>query len=259
MSDTLDEALNAFRTERDRQGGTPEATRARLLRSAHRRAARRKQLLIAGIIAALAATNSTTWAWSSGRLDPWLAREAPARSTPASADPQPVHGPSVIAREAAAEPVGPSFLDAPQPEPNEPTERRVNAPARASVEDPSPPARVVPSDDALARALAEIEPVVPEPPSDADRRAFAHAHRLHFDGAPRPRALQAWDNYLARFAHGRFVPEARFNRAIALLELGRDEEARAALRPFAEGAHGGMRRREAQRLIDALDRGALRR
>ena len=50
---------------------------------------------------------------------------------------------------------------------------------------------------------------------------------------------------------GRFAPEARWNRAIALFKLGRRDEAVAALQPFADGAYGGYRRAEATRLIGA--------
>jgi hypothetical protein len=48
--------------------------------------------------------------------------------------------------------------------------------------------------------------------------------------------------------------EARFNRAIALMQLGQRAEARAALTPFAEGQYGGYRRDDARRLIETLER-----
>jgi hypothetical protein len=65
--------------------------------------------------------------------------------------------------------------------------------------------------------------------------------------------LRGWDAYLSAAPRGRFAPEARYNRALTLIRLGRRDEAREALRPFAEGAHGDYRRDEAARLIDALD------
>lgn len=82
-------------------------------------------------------------------------------------------------------------------------------------------------------------------PTDA---VFANANRLHFDG-DYTRALTAWDEYLAVAPNGRFAPEARFNRAIALWKLGRHDEAKKALEPFANGAYGDYRRDEATRLI----------
>lgn len=93
----------------------------------------------------------------------------------------------------------------------------------------------------------------------SDRRAFASAHGIHHGGGAPLSALRAWDRYLARFPRGRFVPEARFNRAVTLLRLRRDDAARAALRPFADGAYEGLRQREARALLEALDRGTLRR
>jgi len=43
--------------------------------------------------------------------------------------------------------------------------------------------------------------------------------------------------------------EARFNRAIALLQLGRPAAAAADLRPFADGDYGAYRREEARTLL----------
>lgn len=65
-------------------------------------------------------------------------------------------------------------------------------------------------------------------------------------------AIVAWDNYLASYPSGQFAPEARYNRALTLVRLGRREEARDALRPFAEADPGGYRREEARKLLDAI-------
>jgi TolA-binding protein len=81
---------------------------------------------------------------------------------------------------------------------------------------------------------------------------YAHAHRLHFDGANPSAALLAWEDYLRAFPDGRFVPEARYNRAIDLLKLQRYAEARQALRPFASGAYGLYHRDEAVALLHAI-------
>jgi len=53
--------------------------------------------------------------------------------------------------------------------------------------------------------------------------------------------------------NGRFATEARYNRAICLLRLGRDGEARQALEPFASGKMG-YRQNEARQLLDELMR-----
>jgi hypothetical protein len=85
---------------------------------------------------------------------------------------------------------------------------------------------------------------------DADafhRRAFA-AYRDHDDEG----ALAAWDEYLRTNPMGRFVPEARWGRAAALVRLGRKAEARDALVPFARGDLGAYRRDEAKALLERL-------
>jgi hypothetical protein len=58
---------------------------------------------------------------------------------------------------------------------------------------------------------------------------------------------------LAAYPSGCFAPEARYNRALVLVRLGRRAEAREALRPFAAGELGGYRQREAKELIDAME------
>jgi len=86
----------------------------------------------------------------------------------------------------------------------------------------------------------------------ADDATFARAHRVHFGGGGPSAALAAWDDYLQRFPGGRFVPEAQYNRAIDLLKLGRNAEARDALAPFARGAYGDYRREEATAILRSM-------
>jgi hypothetical protein len=106
---------------------------------------------------------------------------------------------------------------------------------------PSPPPRILPP----PKATAAIE--------DRETPLYREAHEAHFVARDPARALAAWDAYLGAHPNGRFAPEARHNRAITLLRLGRRDEARAALAPFADGAFGDYRKREARRLLDALD------
>jgi len=89
----------------------------------------------------------------------------------------------------------------------------------------------------------------PEALADTEDDLFASAQRAHFDQHDPASALHAWDAYLATFPRGRFELEARYNRATTLLRLGRDEEARAALIPFASGPY---RSREARLLLQSL-------
>ncbi len=88
------------------------------------------------------------------------------------------------------------------------------------------------------------------PPAAADP-LYREAHTLHFTRRDFAAALLAWDRYLAA-GPGALSVEARYNRAIALAHLGRATEATAALRPFADGEHGGYRQKEARALIAKL-------
>jgi hypothetical protein len=56
------------------------------------------------------------------------------------------------------------------------------------------------------------------------------------------RALAAWDKYLCKSAARRFALEASYNRAICLVRLGRNAEARRALELFARGSYGPIAR-----------------
>jgi hypothetical protein len=88
------------------------------------------------------------------------------------------------------------------------------------------------------------------PPIEA---LYRKAHELHFRGADHAAAIAAWDAYLAAEPTGRFVAEARYNRALLLIRVGRYAEARAALEPYARGeVAGGYRRAEASQLVERL-------
>jgi hypothetical protein len=82
---------------------------------------------------------------------------------------------------------------------------------------------------------------------------YAAAHRAHFVDRDPIAAIAAWDAYLRVAPDGLLVPEARYNRALALVRVGRHSEANEALRPFAEGRYGGYRQREAAQIVEALD------
>ncbi len=87
----------------------------------------------------------------------------------------------------------------------------------------------------------------------AEEDLYASAHRAHFVRHDPGAALRRWDAYLAAYPQGRFALEARYNRALTLVRVGRGEEARLALAPFAEGREGGYRQREARELLNAID------
>jgi hypothetical protein len=108
-----------------------------------------------------------------------------------------------------------------------------------------------------ARSTALPSPAAPPLESakgfDAQVESYRRAHRLHFGGARPAEALAAWDQHLDAYPAGSFGPDARFNRALCLLRLGRRDDARAALRPFAEAGVGSYRQQEAASLLLSLD------
>jgi TolA-binding protein len=116
---------------------------------------------------------------------------------------------------------------------------------------PTPSAR--PSPSRLGSAPAIVLEDAPEPAPNPEVASYRQAHRTHFDGAPPSVALAAWDKYLAAYPAGSFAPDARFNRALCLLRLGRNADARAALAPFAQAPAGGYRQAEAASLLRSLD------
>lgn len=94
---------------------------------------------------------------------------------------------------------------------------------------------------------------VPRVPAQAETEAasYARAHRAHFVDRSPARALAAWTAYLRRFPNGALAPEAAFNRALCLVQLGRADEAARALQSFA-ARPDGYRHAEVERLLDWL-------
>jgi hypothetical protein len=84
----------------------------------------------------------------------------------------------------------------------------------------------------------------------AEVALFRRAQRLH--NAHDPEAIAAWDAYLRVATSGALVPEARYNRALALIRANRFAQARRALEPFANGQYGAYRKQEAQELLSRL-------
>jgi hypothetical protein len=105
-------------------------------------------------------------------------------------------------------------------------------------------------------ALTSPEPQRDRPGDVSDRahELYRVAHRTHFVDQDFVSALRAWDAYLEAAPKGRFVLEARYNRALCLVRLGRTGDARAALEPFASGTYSGYREAEARALIEALSK-----
>jgi hypothetical protein len=160
--------------------------------------------------------------------------------------------------EATASPVPPSAPRAPAASPalaGHEAPRPSTSPAATAVVKPLDETRASDGADAgAAPARVATEPVAPAgaaPATDEADALYRAAHDRHFRGGNPAEAIAAWDAYLAKAPRGRFVPEARYNRALQLLRAGRRSEGLAALEPFARGAFGGYRQADAQKLLEA--------
>jgi tetratricopeptide (TPR) repeat protein len=235
QDDDLRDAFSALREAHDGASPDAPATRRRLLLAATNK--RRRQITTLRIVVPLAAVlaASTAWAAATGRLPNLLSTAASLVGLHPAAPPTLSEAP--MAPTAPAAPITPA---PPNPEPNTDTiETR-------AVED-------LPR--ALPSAPASAPPTKLPPPAtarDAEDALYQQAHRAHFVDKDPQKALEAWDAYLEANPNGRFAPEARYNRALSLVRLGRRDDAKEALRPFADGAFGGYRQRDAKKLLDAL-------
>jgi TolA-binding protein len=228
--DLLRAATRALREETDEASADGQFTRARVMASLHQGKVRRRTRLafILPLAACLAA--GTAWGTATGRL-PAAFRALREVMYPGAKAPNTSAVPS--ARPAARPTPPPTAAPAlPEAEPPAPEPVEVEAP---------PAARPAPSTSSSAAFR------------DADGDLYRLAHEAHFASHDYARALGAWEAYLRAAPGGRLATEARYNRAICLLRLGRDAEARQALEPFAAGKLG-YRQSEAQRLLDELSR-----
>ncbi len=236
--DLLARAARALRDAHDGACPRSHETGDRILSTARARARVGRRVIAVALAFAAMLALTTAWAATTGRLARlahWLGGPAPSPRSGMAA--------SGAVRAPAPTPVEEGASDAaaaaPSPDPvaalPEPTIHP--APPAASRPHSAPPVEVVPdAGDAL----------------DPEGELYAVAHRAHFVTRDATTALRAWDAYLDAFPDGRFALEARYNRALSLVRLGRMGEARQALAPFANGGAGGYRQREARELLDAM-------
>jgi TolA-binding protein len=233
---SIDEAAAALREETARPASELEAARTRAKILATHRAQRDRGSRGAVWLAAAAALmimlgGSTAWAYWTGRLETWMGA-APAATEVQRPAPVPttttLHVPTAPITAIAPEPVAPSD----------------------TVHEVSIPADVVATEEEPTVVVGEPERTPVDP---RERAAYRAAHTLHFEAHDPTHAIEAWDSYLAGYPSGRFALEARYNRALCLVRLGRTSEAREALGPFVAGTHGGYRQREATELVQAID------
>lgn len=233
--DLLKAATRALHEETADDGGDGRFTRARVMASLHQGTVKRRTRLafILPLAACLAA--GTAWGAATGRLPAvfhaigqvvgYHNQATEPKSAPLKSTSSKVIAPSEQPAEAV--PAPPELAPAAPPKP-EPTKAGPGASGKAL--------------PALSSSAAF---------QDADGDLYRLAHEAHFASHDYARALAGWDAYLKAAPGGRLATEARYNRAICLLRLGRDAEARRALEPFASGLIG-YRQNEARQLLDEL-------
>lgn len=236
--DLLKAATRALHDETADDGGDGRFTRARVMASLHQGKVKRRTRLafILPIAACLAA--GTAWGAATGRL-PAVFR-AVGQLVGYTSKPS---TPKTEERRAPAAPKVTSVAEAQVPTP--PLEVPAEHIAVAAPE----PLKLGPAPSAKASAVPSSSAAF----QDADGDLYRLAHEAHFTSHDYARALAGWNAYLQAAPGGRLATEARYNRAICLLRLGRDAEARQALEPFASGQLG-YRQHEARELLDELSR-----
>jgi TolA-binding protein len=228
--DLLDDATRALREKTDGDDGGGRFTRARVMASLHQGRVRRRTRL--ALLLPIAATLAAASAWGvgseSGRA---IVRQV---------------GESLGLIESRVQPLE----AAPKKKPQGPAVRAGTPPAitKSLPEPPSPPA---PQSEPSARPAAPSAAAV-NAAEERELSLYRAAHRAHFIDRDFAAALSGWSDYLSKVPSGRFALEARYNRALCLVQLGRKSEARTALEPFARGAFGAYRQREARELLQAL-------
>lgn len=238
--DLLSEATRALRETEAASELEVRSTRARALAGLHQTRVRRRTRVVFLLPIAATFVAVTAWGSSNGNarhalqaISHWFSpppAPAPATDGQASRSSQTRDRPPAAAFTAV--PLGTTDLpasDAPTAALT-PTSTAPLAPPRA----PS---------SASAAALKASDPTLD---------LYRAAHTAHFVDHDPVRALAGWDAYLAAAPNGPFAPEARYNRALSLVRLGRTSEAQRALAPFADGTFGGYRKAEASALLERL-------
>jgi len=252
--DLLERAAAVVRERYDGSTAVSARTEALIAQRVRPRAARRRWLPLGAIplVACLAA--SAAWGNASGKLI--AAVHSLVGVFALGGPPAPTTAVSVARR--TPQPDAPTRRSAPEPAP------RLTAAPEAPPSSPSPPslpparvlavARPHQSAPLAASASASASPSPSAQPDSVPDTLFRAAHRAQFVGRDPARAIDLWDRYLSAAPNGSLAPEARYNRAIDLTQLGRKAEAAAALQPFARGDYGTYRQAEAQHLLEALAR-----
>ena len=234
--DLLSEATSALREAEEGSEFEARATRARVMTGLHQTRVRQRTRLAFVLPLAASFVAVSAWGAASGKARLMLDRLEQIVGVGAAA-PKPAEAPKTTTRSPSppiVAPIAEQAVLATKPEPERP-----------------PPALLAARAAAPARTMAKAAGHHAEP-TDPALALYRVAHGAHFVERDPARALAAWDNYLNAAPNGEFAPEARYNRALSLVRLGRNQEARRALEPFANGAYGSYRKLEASALLDRI-------
>lgn len=286
----LDELVQALRTEHTGSSDRAAATRSRVMMSLHEGKHRRRLRWGFGIPLAAVLAGSTAWAGAGGYLGPsaqaavesiaiWLGvaepspapaspSTSPARSTDAPPAPFPEDAPEAAPApepepesepppdgaapntDTAAPPEAPAVEG--KPPPPAPPRGASTSTSPSPTPRPAPPKATITSGGPITSEEAIPSEGASAPAEDPHLVHYRRAHDAQFAQSDCAAAVAGYERYLRQAPQGALVPEARFNRALCLVRLGRHDEAERALRPFARGRYGTYRQEDAQRLLDAL-------
>jgi TolA-binding protein len=239
------ELVGALRQSVEQPVDAGEATRLRIHHSLARRARKRRVMVYALVAAGFVTSTALAFYVAHSTQHQGEPRHDTKRSGHELAQPSSARAPAPALPRLSAPPVSEAVRVIAKVDPAQPI---------ASAASPTMP----PAGRRLTRprSVAKADPVPapsPRPKLSPEQQQglYVTAHRLHFRGSPQV-ALQAWDAYLASEPQGAPALEARYNRGVVLLRLGRNADARQALEPFARGSYGTLHQADALQLLARL-------
>lgn len=262
--DPLKRMATALAEENDGAHAAPQVTRARVQRLLAEKQKKRRSWLVFGVPLFAVFAGSTAWAAlhdglpsvdalfsfteaTDSKSDASLSPTASSAAT-ASTDTTPTLVPSEPSN-AAPSSAGPSSA---APSVATPT-TTVSSPSSTA----SAPASVAPPvarNPSISAASAPQTPTAPPvDPSTLGLEIYKRAHALQFHESNCADAISSYVEYLRVAPRGAFVLEARYNTGVCAARIGRNDDARRSLQPFADGSLGDYRSADARALLDALD------
>lgn len=278
LDDLLDTACEGLREDTAAGSESGKATGRAVIAGLARRRRRKDWAMASAVAFCVLFVAPTVWAHVTGRLDaivavlvnPPPAQSARAENETGTRRRRPAPQPEIAQADPAeditetapllAEELHEELTEELPPEPREAeedsiAEREISEPEISETQrSPRPPRRhrEAPADEEETQDVIDESAEEEDPIDVEERELFSRAHRTHFDGGTSSQALRHWDDYLAAYPHGRFVPEARFNRALTLIRLGQLTQARGVLERFARGDFGAARRTQAAELLELI-------